>query len=68
MAAKPPPRDRTGKDVESVPSKPERSPMERFSDLARGLVNVSREDFKREEERYAIKNAARKNEKKASDV
>lgn len=66
--AQPPPHERSGKGAEGDPGRDKRTEMERFRDLARGLVNVSRDDFKREEERYAIQNAARKNNKTTRDT
>lgn len=66
---RPPLRDSTGvRAAETGEGHDKRSPMSRFRDLARGLANVSRDDFKREEERYAIENAARKSDKKLPDT
>lgn len=66
MTARPPPHDSTGKDADSGSDNGAQSPMDRFRTLARGLLNVSRGDFKREEERYNAANAQRKkNNRKA---
>jgi len=37
-----------------------RTPMERFRDLARSVVNAPRDSVKEEERRIALENAARK--------
>lgn len=66
--AQPPPHEKSVMGAEGDPDRDKRTRMERFRDLARGLVNVSRDDFKREEERYAIKNAARKDHRKTRDT
>ncbi len=58
--AQPPPPERPDKDADDA-SGDNRTPMQRFEDLARGIVNVPHEDVKREEERYVIENSARKN-------
>ena len=68
MTAQSPPHEKSGTSAENDPDRDKRTRMERFRDLARGLVNVARDDFKREEERYAIQNAARKNNKRTSDT
>ena len=54
-----PPPDRPDNGVDSVQNDG-RSPMQRFTDLARGLVNVSREDLEREQAKYDVANQARK--------
>ena len=66
MTAKPPRPESLRSDKAGVDGTPDpRSPMDRFRDLARKLVNVPREDINREEERHKELNTARK-KKKAS--
>ncbi len=55
-----PPPDSPDRVAASQPAPSEPSPMQRFERLARGLINVPREDFLREEERYNLQNASRK--------
>ncbi len=54
------PHESVGTDEGNGPGDPEQPPMERFKALARGLLNVSREALREEEEKYNIENAARK--------
>jgi hypothetical protein len=65
MTLRQPPPDSPVKDAASAPDDDIQTPMGRFRRLARGLLNVSRGDFKREEEKYNAANAARKNNRKA---
>lgn len=52
------PPERPDKDAGSDDAD-SRTPMQPFQDLARGLVNVPRDDVKREEHRFAVENTAR---------
>jgi hypothetical protein len=44
------------------------SPMEKFNDLARRVVNVPREELRREQERYDVVNAVRRAQRKQKDA
>ncbi len=68
MTAQQPPHEKSDKGAENDIDRDTRTRMERFRDLARGLVNVPRDEYKEEEERYALQNAARKNDKKSNDT
>lgn len=66
-ARPPPPRGTPGKDAGSAPNaEAPKSPMDRFKDVAKRVVNVSREEFKREEDRYKAANSPRKRNKPGS--
>lgn len=56
MQRSPPPHESPGKAEDSDP----RTPMEKFKELARSVVNAPRDKVKEEEERIALENAARK--------
>lgn len=60
MTARRTPHDSPTKAEEENQLGDDRSPMDDFRGLARGIINVSREALKREEQRYAVANAARK--------
>jgi len=56
MQRSPPPHESPEKAEADDP----RTPMEKFRDLARSVVNAARDKVKEEEERIALENAARK--------
>ncbi len=56
MQRSPPPHESPGKDEADDP----RTPMEKFKDVARSVVNAPRDKVKEEEGRIALENAARK--------
>jgi hypothetical protein len=40
------------------------TPMQKFNDLARRVINVSREEYRQEQERYDAANAVRRAQRK----
>lgn len=43
---------------------PASRPLDKFKDLARKLVNVSREELRREQEKYGADNAVRRSQRR----
>ena len=64
------PESRANSPANRVPKKGHagQTPMDKFNDLARRVVNVPREELRREQERYDAANAARRVQRKRKTV
>jgi hypothetical protein len=63
---RPPPESRAKAAVSREPARGgvAPSPMEKFNDLARKVVNVPREELRQEQERYDAANSVRREQRK----
>ncbi len=60
MTDKKRPHESDDRDAENAASADSALPMERFKNLARKITNVSRDQLRKEQERYAARRSPRK--------